>query len=456
MQATENSGPGIQTFDKPAGNFRWVVVTLLFFATTINYLDRQVIGLLKDNLAKDFNWSEKDYSRIVMAFTSAYALALLIFGWLIDKIGTKLGYAVSVVVWSIAAMCHAVAASTLGFGIARTALGLGEGGNFPAAIKAIAEWFPKKDRAFATGIFNSGTNVASIIGPPAIAWIFINYGWKEAFVWTGALGFIWLIAWIWLYKDKSASLPIRQRIKKVTDDQPGFNSKIADDQSGFDSADAENTSPNKSFSWWGLFRIRQTWTIILGKFLTDPIWWFYLFWIPSYFNTTYNLNISRSAIHVSTVYIVASFGSILGGYLSGWLIKKGLPVYKARKYSMLLFACCVVPIFFVRYTNGIWPAVWLISLAAAAHQAWSANIFTLISDMFPKHALSSMVGIGGMAGSVGGILFPFLIGIILDHFKLLGLLGTGYNIIFGICAAAYLLAWVVMQLLSPRMKEVNV
>jgi MFS transporter, ACS family, hexuronate transporter len=447
MQETETSGSGIHVPDKPAGNFRWVVVTLLFFATTINYLDRQVIGLLKDNLAKDFNWSEKDYSRIVMAFTSAYALALLIFGWLIDKIGTKLGYAVSVVVWSIAAMCHAVAASTLGFGIARTALGLGEGGNFPAAIKAIAEWFPKRDRAFATGIFNSGTNVASIIGPPAIAWIFINYGWKQAFIWTGALGFIWLVAWIWLYRDKYKYGSVRVW-------EYGSGEEVG--QSNLDFGDAENSSPKKSYSWWGLFRLRQTWTIILGKFLTDPIWWFYLFWIPSYFNTTYNLNISRSAIHVSTVYVVASFGSILGGYLSGWLIRKGLPVYKARKYSMLLFACCVVPIFFVRYTTGIWAAVWLISLAAAAHQAWSANIFTLISDMFPKRALSSMVGIGGMAGSVGGILFPFLIGIILDHFKLLGLLGTGYNIIFGICAAAYLLAWVVMQLLSPRMKEVNI
>jgi ACS family hexuronate transporter-like MFS transporter len=424
---------------QPMGKYRWVIVTLLFFATTINYLDRQVIGLLKDDLAKDFNWSEKDYSRIVMAFTTAYAIALLLFGRLIDKIGTRLGYAISIIIWSIAAMFHALATGTLGFGIARTALGLGEAGNFPAAIKAVAEWFPKKDRALATGIFNSGTNIAAVIGPPVIAWIYSLWGWKQAFLWTGALGFIWLIFWWWLYE-----IPSKQ--KRLSAGEFAYIHSDDDEPVG--------NNPKKA-SWSELFSFRQTWVFVLGKFLTDPVWWFYLFWIPSYFNTTYHLNLTHSAIHVSTVYIVASFGSILGGYLSGWLIKTGLPVYKARKIAMFFFACCVVPIFFVRYTSSIWPAVWLISLAAAAHQAWSANIFTLASDVFPKKVLSSVVGIGGMAGSAGGILFPFLIGIILEHFKLLGLLGTGYNIIFGICAGAYLLAWVVMQVLSPRMERVK-
>ncbi len=423
---------------QPIGKFRWVVVTLLFFATTINYLDRQVIGLLKDSLAKDFNWSEKDYSRIVMAFSTAYAIALLLFGGLIDWIGTRLGYAVSIIIWSVAAMFHALATSTLGFTFARIALGLGEGGNFPAAVKAVAEWFPKRDRALATGIFNSGTNVAAIAGPPIIALIYSSFGWREAFLWTGALGFIWLIFWWWLYeipsKKKGVSAAELAYIKSDTD------------------SSKENTSDSgKKITWPELFGYRQTWAIILGKFLTDPVWWFYLFWIPSYFNTTYHLNLTSSAIHVSTVYVVASFGSILGGYLSGWLIKRGLPVYKARKISMFIFACCVLPIFFVRYTTSIWPAVWLISLAAAAHQAWSANIYTIGSDIFPKNILSSVIGIAGMAGSVGGILFPFAIGIILDHFKLIGLLGTGYNIIFGICAIAYLLAWIVMQVLSPKM-----
>ena len=423
------------------GRYRWVVVSLLFFATTINYLDRQVIGLLKDNLAKDFSWSEKDYSRIVMAFSTAYAIALMLFGRLIDKIGTRLGYAISIIIWSVAAMFHALATGTIGFGIARTALGLGEAGNFPAAIKAVAEWFPKKDRALATGIFNSGTNVAAIIGPPLIALIFSNYGWQEAFVWTGSLGFIWLIFWWWLYE-----VPSRQ--KKITKEEFEY---IHSDQ------DEDIKDRSQKPGWSGLFRLRQTWAIIFGKFLTDPVWWFYLFWIPSYFNNTYHLNLTSSAIHVSTVYIISSFGSILGGYLSGWLIRRGIPIYKARKYSMLIFACCVVPIFFVRYTNGIWPAVWLISLAAAAHQAWSATIYTVAGDMFPKKILSSVIGIGGMAGSAGGILFPFLIGIILDHFKLLGQLGTGYNIIFGICAIAYLVAWIIMQLLfKPANSVANV
>jgi MFS transporter, ACS family, hexuronate transporter len=426
---------------QPMGRYRWVVVSLLFFATTINYLDRQVIGLLKDNLAKDFNWSEKDYSRIVMAFSTAYAVALMLFGRLIDKIGTRLGYAISIIIWSVAAMFHALATNTFGFGMARTALGLGEAGNFPAAIKAVAEWFPKKDRALATGIFNSGTNVAAIIGPPLIAWIFSRYGWQEAFVWTGSLGFIWLIFWWWLYE-----VPSRQ--KRVTKEEFAY---IHSDQD--ETVNDQSQKPR----WSGLFRQKKTWAIISGKFLTDPVWWFYLFWIPSYFNTTYHLNLTSSAKHVSTVYIVASFGSILGGYLSGWLIRRGIPIYKARKYSMLFFACCVVPIFFVRYTHGIWPAVWLISLAAAAHQAWSATIYTVAGDMFPKKILSSVIGIGGMAGSAGGILFPFLIGIILDHFKLLGQLGTGYNIIFGICAMAYLLAWIIMQLLyKPEISVVNV
>jgi ACS family hexuronate transporter-like MFS transporter len=420
---------------QPLGNYRWVIVTLLFFATTINYLDRQVIGLLKDNLAKDFSWSEKDYSRIVMAFSTAYAIALLIFGKLIDQIGTRLGYAISVIIWSIAAMCHALATGTPGFAIARTALGFGEAGNFPAAVKAVAEWFPKKDRAFATGIFNSGTNIAAIVGPPLIAWIFSSYGWQKAFLWTGGLGFIWLIFWWWFYETPSKQKRLSAEEYRYIHSDPV---EITDDGM-------------KSSNWSELFRLPQTWAIILGKFLTDPVWWFYLFWIPSYFNTIYHLNLTKSAIHVSTVYVIASFGSILGGFLSGWLIKKGLPIYKARRISMLIFACCVVPIYFVRYTNSIWPAVCLISLAAAAHQAWSATIYTLAGDMFPKNKIGSVIGIGGMAGSVGGILFPLLIGILLDHFKMIGFLSTGYNIIFGICAVAYLLAWIIMQLLSPKM-----
>jgi ACS family hexuronate transporter-like MFS transporter len=422
-----------------AGKYRWVVVALLFFATTINYLDRQVIGLLKDDLARSFNWSEKDYSNIVMAFSAAYALGLLLFGRLIDRIGTKLGYTVSIIIWSLAAMAHALAKSTMGFGVARTALGLGEAGNFPAAIKSVAEWFPKKDRALATGIFNSGSNIAAIAGPPLIAWIYTSYGWREAFVWTGVLGFIWLLFWGIFYE-----IPARQK-------------RLGKAELAYINSDAPEDDPENDakVSWSKILSFRQTWSFVFGKFLTDPIWWFYLFWIPSYFNTTYHLDIQSSAVYVSTIYVAASFGSILGGYFSGFLIGRGMPVYKARKTTMLLFALLVVPVVFVQFTTNAWTAVVLISLAAAAHQAWSANIFTTASDMFPKKAVSSVVGIGGMAGSVGGILFPLLIGILLDHFKSLGTLSTGYNIIFAICGSAYLLAWVVMNFLSPSMKQVR-
>jgi ACS family hexuronate transporter-like MFS transporter len=421
-------------------NFRWVVVALLFFATTINYLDRQVIGLLKDYLATDFHWTETDYSRIVMAFSAAYAVGLLAFGGFIDKIGTKLGYSVSIVVWSIAAMGHAIVKSTFGFGIARTVLGFGEAGNFPAAIKAVAEWFPKKERAFATGIFNSGSNVAAVFGPFAIMWIYENYGWQEAFIWTGAIGFIWLIFWLWLY-----NLPAKHKsINKAEYDH--IHSDVTD----------VSMDSGSKISWGKILSVRQTWAFVMGKFLTDPIWWFYLFWIPSYFNTTYGVDLKVSWIYVSTVYVVASFGSVLGGFLSGFLIKRGWEVYKARKTSMLIYALCVSPIVLVQYTSDVWTGVALISLAAAAHQAWSANIFTTASDMFPKRAVSSVVGIGGMAGSTGGILFPLLIGFILDHFRVLGNINTGYNIIFIICGCAYVVAWLAMHFLAPKMEEVKI
>ncbi len=438
MIRTAPSSPN-STSNEPTGNYRWVVVTLLFFATTINYLDRQVIGLLKDDLAKAFDWSEKDYSSIVMAFSAAYALGLLLFGRLIDRIGTKVGYTVSVIIWSLAAMAHGFAQSTFGFGMARTALGLGEAGNFPAAIKTVAEWFPKKDRALATGIFNSGSNVAAIAGPPLIAWIYTGYGWREAFIWTGVIGFVWLMFWLIFY-----DIPARQ--------QRLGNAELLYINSDTTEAEPEN---DDKVSWAKILAVRQTWTFVFGKFLTDPVWWFYLFWIPSYFNTTYHLNIQSSAIYVSAIYVTASFGSILGGYLSGLFIKRGMPVFKARKTAMFIFALFVIPVIFVQYTTQVWSAVALISLAAAAHQAWSANIFTTASDMFPKKAVSSVVGIGGMAGSVGGILFPLFIGVLLDYFKSLGSLSTGYNIIFGICGCAYLLAWLVMHLLSPRMKQVR-
>lgn len=424
-------------------NYRWAVVVLLFFATTINYLDRQVIGLLKPTLEVQFNWTETDYSHIVMAFSTAYAVGLLAFGGFIDKIGTKLGYTLSLIVWSVAAMLHAIVKTTFGFGIVRAALGLGESGNFPAAIKVVAEWFPKKERALATGIFNSGANIGAVVAPVMVPWILGIYGWQMAFIITGAIGFIWLIFWWFIYE-------VPARHKKISKQEFEFIHSDNVETAG------ESEVPPVKIKWIKLFGVRQTWAFVVGKLLTDPIWYFFLFWLPSYFSTTFNLDLKKPSLPLVLVYTATTVGSIGGGYLSSWFIKRGMPVFKARKTAMFLFALCVLPIFGARYATNIWQAVGLISLAAAAHQAWSANIFTTASDMFPKQAISSVVGIGGMAGSVGGIFFPLLIGVILETYKEAGNLTAGYNIIFTMCACSYLLAWVIMHLITPKMKPVKV
>jgi ACS family hexuronate transporter-like MFS transporter len=427
--------------DTQTKNYRWGVVILLFFATTINYLDRQVIGLLKPTLEAQFRWDENDYSHIVMAFSAAYAFGLLVFGGFIDRIGTKLGYTISLVVWSVAAMLHAIVRSTVGFVFVRAALGLGESGNFPAAIKTVAEWFPKKERAFATGIFNSGANIGAVVAPVMVPWILGIYGWQMAFIITGAIGFVWLIFWWLIYE-----IPARHK-KISTSELDYINSDTQEPLA--------NNDPHVKVKWLHLFRIRQTWTFVIGKFLTDPIWYFFLFWLPSYFSSTFNLDLKKPSLPLVLVYTATTIGSIGGGYLSSWLIKRGMPVFKARKTSMLIFALCVLPIFGARYATSIWQAVALISLAAAAHQAWSANIFTTASDMFPKQAVSSVVGIGGMAGAVGGIFFPLLIGFILETYKEAGDLTAGYNIIFSLCASAYLLAWLIMHFITPKMLSVK-
>ncbi len=418
--------------------YRWRIVALLFFATTINYLDRQVIGLLKPVLEKQFNWTETDYSRIVIAFQSAYAISLLVFGGIIDKIGTKLGYAISIIFWSVAAMLHALATGTLSFGVMRALLGLGEAGNFPAAIKATTEWFPKKDRAFANGIFNSGANIGAVAAPILVPWLLGMYGWESAFLVTGAIGFIWLIFW-WIGYDSPEKHP-----------------KVSKEELAYIQSDVEEIDNGKPIAWSKLFSFKQTWAFVFGKMLTDPIWWFFLFWLPSYFAETFKIDLKKPSLELVIVYTATTIGSIGGGYLSGYFIKKGMPVYKARKITMLIFALCVVPIMFAKYSTNIWVAVALISLAAAAHQAWSANIYTVASDMFPKKLTSSIIGIGGMAGSLGGIVFPMIVGFLLDKYKLAGNISTGYNIIFTICGCAYLVAWVVMHLLAPKNEPVNI
>jgi ACS family hexuronate transporter-like MFS transporter len=423
------------------GNYRWVVVALLFFATTINYLDRQVIGFLKPTLEGQFGWTEEDYSHIVVAFQTAYALGLLAFGAFIDKIGTKVGYIISLVIWSLSACAHALVSSTFGFGAARVALGLGESGNFPAAIKSVAEWFPKRERALATGIFNSGANIGAIAAPIMVPWILGAYGWQMAFIITGAVGFVWLIFWIIFYE-------VPSKHKKLTKAEFGFIHS--------DTEESGDGDKNEKIKWGRLLAIRQTWAFILGKLLTDPIWWFFLFWLPPYFSSTFHLDLTKPSLPLVIVYTSTTGGSIGGGFLSSWLIKKGWPILKARKTSMFIFAICVVPVMLARYTTNIWQAVALISLAAAAHQAWSATIFTTASDMFPKKAVSSVVGIGGMAGSFGGILFPLLVGYILQTYKTTGHITAGYNIIFTLCGFAYLLAWLTMHLITPRMEKVKI
>jgi ACS family hexuronate transporter-like MFS transporter len=421
------------------GRFRWTIVALLFFATSINYIDRQVIGLLEPTLAKEFHWDNTTYGFINGIFQFFYAFGLLAFGWIVDKLGTKRGYTISITIWSLFAMAHALAKSTFGFTVARSGLGLGESGNFPSAIKSVAEWFPKKERAFATGIFNSGANIGAVIAPIMVPWILGIYGWQMAFMITGALGFIWLVCWLLIYE-------IPSRKKGLSKEEFDYIHSDEEELAGADT---------KPVSWKRLLKIRQTWAFIFGKFLTDPIWWFFLFWLPGYFKDTFNLNLAKPGWPLVIVYSATTVGSIGGGYLSGHLIRKGWPVYKARKTVMLFFAFCVVPIITARYFSNMWVVVALIALAAAAHQAWSANIFTTASDMFPKRTVSSVIGIGGMAGSVGGIIFQPLVGWILDYFQRAGNKGLGYNLIFLICGFAYLLAWLVMHFFAPKMQPVR-
>ncbi|HUH20219.1 MFS transporter [Albibacterium sp.] len=421
------------------GNYRWIICALLFFATTINYIDRQVIGLLKPTLEVEFNWTEVDYGYIVMVFAAMYALGYVLFGTFIDKVGTKVGYAVSVSVWSIAAMLHAVARSTVGFGFARGLLGLAEAGNFPAGVKAVAEWFPKKERALATGIFNSGTSIGAVAAPIIVPLILGAYGWYEAFWITGALGFVWLIFW-WIFYE----VPSKQKRLK----QPEFDHIHSD-------ADAEEEASPVKLKWGQLLRLKQTWVFIVGKVLTDPIWWFFLFWLPSYFADAFALDLTKPSLQLAVVYAATTFGSIGGGYLSSHFIKIGWPVLKARKVTLLIVAIAVTPIFLVQYAGNIWQVVILISIATAAHQAWSANIFTIVSDMFPKKAVSTVVGIGGMSGSIASTLFPVIVGTLLAYYKNLGNITAGYNILFIICGCAYFLAWIIIQLLTRRMKPIE-
>ncbi len=403
--------------------YRWRILALLFFATTINYIDRQVLGILKPYLEDEMGWTEIDYSNIVVAFQTAYALGYLFMGWLMDRVGTRKGFTIAIGLWSLAAMLHAGARSVMGFMMARFALGLGESGNFPACIKGVSEWFPKKERSFATGIFNAGSNIGAIVAPLVVPVITLSLGWEWAFILTGALGFIWIIFWLLMYKKP-------EKHPKVSEEE------LAHIQS--DPVDTQSKVP-----WLKLLPKKQTQAFAVGKFLTDPVWWVYLFWLPDYLNKTHGLDITELALPLIAIYIVGDLGSIGGGWLGSHFLKKGWSLGKARKTAMFICACCAIPVVLVGLTSNLWVAVGLIGLAAAAHQGWSANLFTIPSDLIPQSAVGSVVGIGGTSGAVGGMLIATLVGFILEF--------TGsYFLVFVIAGSAYLVTLLLIHLIVPK------
>jgi ACS family hexuronate transporter-like MFS transporter len=401
-------------------NARWVICSLLFFATTINYMDRQVLALLAPMLQREIGWSESQYAHIVIAFQAAYAIGLLGFGRLIDKVGTHRGYLISVLIWSAAAAGHALVRSVFGFGLARFALGLGEAGNFPAAVKAVAEWFPRRERALANGIFNSGSNVGAIVAPLCVPPIVERWGWHAAFIVLGAFGFLWVAAWMWFY------MP-----------------------TGLAQVRGDTTEPIiEPIGWGQLLRHRQMWAFLVGYAFTAPIWWFYLYWLPKFLNKRFDVDLLRIGLPLVVIYSVTSFGSIAGGWLSSKMIRLGWSVNISRKTAMLACAVCVMPVMFAAQTTSLWLAICLIALAAASHQGWAANLFALASDLFPKEAVASVVGIGGLGGALLAMAFSETAGVILEK--------TGsYWSLFVISSLAYIVALAVIHALVPRLNPVQ-
>jgi ACS family hexuronate transporter-like MFS transporter len=407
--------------------YRWTVVALLFVATTINYVDRQVLGILAPTLTTELHWSETDYGNIVSWFTIVYGCGFLLSGWLIDRVGVKRGLGAAVVAWSLAAMAHAFARTAAGFSVARAMLGLGESAIFPGSIRTVAEWFPRRERALAAGLFNAGTNMGAILTPILVPFIVARWGWQGAFVATGALGFVWLFLWIPLYRSPAEHPAVTPaELAHMRSDPP----------------DARRTA----VPWMQLLRYRQTWAFVVGKLFADPIWWFYLYWLPKFLDAKYGVRLSGVALPLIAIYLVADVGSIGGGWLSSTFIKRGWTVNRARKTTMLAMALLIVPTAFAPYAGSMWTAVMVVAVAAAAHQAWSANVFTLPSDMFPTAAVGSVVGIGAFAGAIGGFGFQRLIGRILDAN------GHDYAPVFLVCGSAYVTGWVLIHLIVPRLQ----
>lgn len=447
------------------GRYRWTICGLLFFATTVNYLDRQVLSLLQPMLEDKFGWSNTQYANIVSVFQFSYALSMLFAGRIIDKLGTKKGYSWAIIIWSVGAVIHAFAipmgaglmsilgwfgiaampVSVLGFMIARAVLGFGESGNFPAAIKATAEYFPKKERSFATGIFNSGTNVGAVLAPLTVPWIGARWGWEAAFLIIGAVGFLWLFFWLFLY------------------DKPNEQKRLSSDEFDYINSDKEKSEADipalnrEKVSWIKLLGYKQTWAFTFGKFMTDGVWWFFLFWLPAYLKAQYGMTGTEVILPLVLLYTLTMAGSIGGGYFPIYFIKKGYKPYDGRMKAMLLIAIIPLVVLAAQPLGGIsfWVPVLLIGIGTAAHQAWSANIFTTVSDMFPQKAIGSVVGIGGMAGGIGGVIVTKIGGALFDHYKALGHIETGYTIMFTFCALAYLIAWLVMKSLVPAYKPIT-
>ena len=448
---------------KTIGKYRWTICALLFFATTINYLDRQVLSLLKPTLEDEFGWSNSDYANIASVFQFVYAISMLFAGRFVDKLGTKKGYAWAIIIWSLAAMMHAYAipigqvfntvlgfiglailpVSVIGFMISRAFLGFGEAGNFPAAIKATAEYFPKKERSFATGIFNSGTNVGAILAPLTVPWITAKWGWGATFLVIGGIGFLWLIVWLMYYER-----PEKQ--KRLSKEELDYIIIDQSDEHKIDTTDEQ-------VKWFRLLAYKQTWTFAVGKFLTDGVWWFFLFWLPAYLKDQYGMTGTAIAFPLTVLYSMTMFGSIGGGWFPVYFINKGNSPYIGRMKAMLMIAFFPLVVLAAQPLGSIsyWMPVLLIGIGASAHQAWSANLYTTVSDMFPKKAVASVIGIGGMAGGMGGVIVNKVGGALFDHYKALGHIETGYTIMFSFCAIAYLLAWMIMKRLTPQYKYID-
>jgi MFS transporter, ACS family, hexuronate transporter len=411
------------------GRYRWVIVALLFAATCINYIDRQMLGVLKPTLSAEFGWNEKDFAGIVFWFQLAYAAGYIGYGRFVDLVGARLGYAISIIVWTAAHMAHGLAGSITQFAAARVGLGLGESGNFPSGIKAVTDWFPQKERSFAIGLYNAGSNVGAIITPLLVPAIVLMFDWRMAFYLTGIFGVIWVIVWWLVYR------------------HPTEHKKVSAAELAYIQQDPED--PSQPIGWSALLTKRETWAFALGKFFIDPIWWFFLFWLPGYFFDHYHMDLKTFGYPLAAIYLLSDVGSIAGGWFSSKLIKAGKSVNYARKLTMLICAICIAPIFFAQSITSVWGAVLLIGLATAGHQAFSANLYTLPSDLFPRNAVGSVIGIGGTVGAIGGMGMALFTGYILDATH-------SYSLLFAICAGAYFVALAAVHLLSPRLDRVAV